>query len=107
MRRERRFSVYILASLSGTLYIGVTNSLMRRIGQHKAGEIDGFTKKYGVNRLIYFEEYGDVRAAIRREKQLKGWRREKKVALIESKNPGWIDLSADWYRTSPRQQPKT
>jgi putative endonuclease len=95
MRRQRRFYVYILASLSGTLYIGVTNSLMRRVAQHKAGAIDGFTMMYCVDRLIYFEEYGDVRAAIQREKQLKGWRREKKIALIESKNPGWIDLSSD------------
>jgi putative endonuclease len=74
---------------------------MRRIRQHKAGEIDGFSKKYGVNRLIYFEEFTDVRAAILREKQLKGWRREKKITLIESKNPSWVDLTAEWYRAVP------
>jgi putative endonuclease len=95
--RTYRFYVYILASLSGTLYIGVTNSVMRRVGQHKQGEIDSFTKTYGVNRLVYFEEFTDVRAAILREKQLKGWSRAKKVALVESKNPQWVDVSREWY----------
>jgi putative endonuclease len=78
---------------------------MRRLCQHRAGTIDGFTKKYGVNRLIYFEEYCDLHAAILREKQLKGWRREKKIALIQSKNPAWVDLRTKWYQAVPLQQP--
>ena len=92
----RTYYVYILASLSGVLYVGVTNNLERRVVQHKTKTGAQFTAKYNVNRLVYFEETNDVRAAIGREKQLKSWRREKKVALIMSANPGWDDLSANW-----------
>ncbi len=88
MTRTKRYYIYILASLSGTLYIGITSNLERRIIEHKEGLVPGFTKRYGVDRLVYFEIYSDVRNAIRREKQLKGWRREKKIALIERMNPG-------------------
>jgi putative endonuclease len=92
--------VYILGSISGTLYVGMTNNLYRRIWQHKQHEIEGFTKEYGVDRLLYWFSFDDVRNAIDGEKQLKGWRREKKIALIESMNPGWEDLSRGWYETS-------
>ena len=97
MRHEKHYYVYILASLSGTLYIGITNNLERRMLEHKEGLVEGFTSQYGVHRLIYFETYRDVRNAIRREKQLKGWRREKKIALIEKVNAGWKDLARAWY----------
>ncbi len=97
MSLEKRYYLYILASLSGTLYIGITNNLERRIVEHKQGLISGFTKQHRVYRLVYFEVYSDVRNAIRREKQLKGWRREKKIALIRSTNPGWKDLARAWY----------
>ncbi|MCG3148074.1 MAG: hypothetical protein PCFJNLEI_01516 [Verrucomicrobiae bacterium] len=92
----REYFTYILASKSGVLYIGVTNDLTRRLFEHQQKLIAGFTAKYNVNRLVYFESFGDVREAIAREKQLKGWRREKKIALIEHENPTWQDLSAAW-----------
>ncbi|MFZ3212345.1 MAG: GIY-YIG nuclease family protein, partial [Terriglobales bacterium] len=94
---SKKYYVYILASLSGTLYIGITDNLERRMVEHKEGLIPGFTKQYGVHRLVYFEVYSDVRNAIRREKQLKGWRREKKIALIRGTNPSWRDLARAWY----------
>ena len=92
------FWVYILTSPAGTLYVGITGYLDRRISQHKMDSIEGFTKKYKVHRLVYYETYGHVQNAIRREKQLKGWRREKKIALIEKSNPRWQDLSENWGR---------
>ncbi len=79
------------------LYIGVTNNLERRVLEHKRKLVPGFTRKYNVNRLVYFENWGDVRDAIAREKQIKGWVRAKKVALIIAKNPAWRDLSEGWY----------
>jgi putative endonuclease len=97
MSFEKRYYVYILASLSGTLYIGITNNLERRMVEHKEGLISGFTREYNVHRLVYFEVYRNVRNAIRREKQLKGWRREKKIALIKNTNPSWKDLAREWY----------
>ena len=96
-RREFRFYVYIVGSISGTLYIGMTNNLARRIWQHKQHEIAGFTAKYGVDRLLYFESFDDVRTAINREKQLKSWTRKKKIVLIETRNRSWIDLSQQWF----------
>ena len=78
------------------LYIGVTNNLERRLYEHRNGLVDGFTKKYRVHKLVYFETTNDVKSAIAREKVLKGWKREKKNLLIESLNPDWRDLSADW-----------
>lgn len=96
-KREYRFYTYILGSLSGTLYVGMTNNLIRRVWQHKQHELAGFTAKYGVDRLLYFESFDDVRKAIGREKQLKGWRREKKIALIAVQNPKWVDMSREWY----------
>ena len=86
--------VYILANWDhSVLYVGVTNDLTRRLYEHKNGLHEGFTKKYRVTNLVYFEQTGDVNAAIAREKQLKGWRREKKDALVEQMNPEWNDLS--------------
>jgi putative endonuclease len=87
------YYVYIVASISRTLYIGVTNDLRRRVYQHKMGNIPGFTARYKVNRLVYFESAEEAEAAIAREKQLKGWVRRRKLALIEAENPEWNDLS--------------
>ena len=92
----RSYYAYIMASRSGVLYIGVTNDIARRTSEHKAGYAQGFAGKYNINRLVYFEETSDIRTAIQREKQLKGWTRAKKVALVESVNPGWKDLSDGW-----------
>ena len=92
----RKYYVYILSSKrNGTLYIGMTNNLRRRVEEHKQGLIPGFTQKYKVNLLVYFEEYNDPRDAIAREKQLKWWRRKWKLELIESINPEWKDLTAE------------
>jgi len=89
----KTYSVYIMASASGVLYIGVTNDLDRRVFEHKKKRVPGFSARYNIHKLVYFETFGDVRAAITREKQLKGWLRARKVALIESTNPQWTDLS--------------
>ena len=88
----KSYYVYILASLSGVLYTGVTNDLLRRVWQHRNDAVDGFSKQYRVHRLVHFEQTPDVYGAIAREKQIKGWRRSKKVALIEAGNPGWEDM---------------
>ena len=90
------YYVYIMASPSRTIYIGVTNNLERRAYEHAQQLIPGFTSRYNVSRLVYFEQTSDIYAAISREKQLKGWRRAKKIALIEASNPDWRDLSIDW-----------
>ncbi|TAH33421.1 GIY-YIG nuclease family protein [Candidatus Saccharibacteria bacterium] len=93
----KEYYIYILASQPlGTLYIGVTNDLQRRVYEHKNGIIEGFTKKYGVHQLVYFEATNSVEAAIKREKQLKKWERAWKVRLIEKANLYWKDLSEDW-----------
>jgi putative endonuclease len=92
----RSFHVYIMASLSRCIYIGVTNDLLRRVAEHRRSAIPGFTRKYRVNRLVYFEQTADVRVAIAREKQLKRWPRWRKDRLIEQHNAGWEDLSAPW-----------
>ncbi len=96
-RTEREYFVYLLASRSGVLYVGVTNNLQRRVLEYRNGTVDGFTKRYRVDRLVWFESGGDVMAAIEREKQIKAWRREKKVALIVQANPAWDDLAQDWF----------
>jgi putative endonuclease len=89
----KTYWIYMLASaLGGTLYIGITNDLVRRIYEHRMGLADGFTKKYGIHRLVYFEQYNDVEAAIQREKRLKKWNRAWKIRLIEESNPDWLDL---------------
>lgn len=92
-----QYYVYIMTNRSKTLYTGVTNDLVRRVYEHKNKMVDGFTKKYNITKLVYFEETNDVQTAISREKQIKGWLRIKKIALIESVNPGWADLSEGWY----------
>jgi putative endonuclease len=93
MSKERSYWVYILASeISGTLYIGVTNDLGRRVYEHRKGLAESFTKKYHVHRLVYFEQHSDIEAAIQREKRLKKWNRSWKIRLIEETNPNWSDL---------------
>jgi putative endonuclease len=89
--------VYITASRSRTLYVGVTGDLVRRVPEHKGKVVPGFTDRYDIDRLVYFEEYSSPRDAIAREKQIKGRRRSKKIALIETANADWCDLSDGWY----------
>ncbi len=95
--RQHNYYVYIVASPSRTIYTGVTNDLERRMWQHKQQAVKGFTADYGVTRLVWFEEYRMIDDAIAREKQIKGWRREKKLTLVEVENPKWRDLSHDWF----------
>ena len=91
--REHRYYVYLLCSKPrGTLYIGLTNNLAKRVAQHKAKDFDGFTEKYTVDQLVYFEEYNSIHEAILREKRLKKWQREWKYALVEKNNPAWLDM---------------
>jgi len=98
MPHERRtYCAYIMGSLSGTLYIGMTGNLQKRVFEHKFHRIEGFTDKYQVERLLYWESFDEVQKAINREKQLKGWRRSKKIVLIESLNPHWVDLAREWF----------
>ena len=103
----KSYWVYIMSGRTRTLYVGVTNDIQRRHYEHRNRLVPGFTSKYRLDRLVYFEQHADIREAIEREKQIKSWRREKKVALIESLNPKWRDLSIDWYhgdRTRPRDK---
>jgi putative endonuclease len=94
--KDHEYFVYIVCSRTGTLYIGMTNSIYRRMLEHKRGEVGGFASKYHCDRLVYYEGFDDVHKAIGREKQLKGWIRAKKIVLIESKNPRWDDLAETW-----------
>jgi len=96
MRRVYEFFVYIMSSEWRTIYVGITNDLERRVREHKTKSVKGFTAKYDIDRLVYFEQYEDATQAIAREKQIKGWKRFKKVALIDSMNPEWKDLAAAW-----------
>jgi putative endonuclease len=89
--------VYIMTNKSRTLYVGVTTVLERRVYEHKQKLIPGFTSKYNITKLVWFEEFPDIEQAIEGEKRLKGWLRSKKIALIESQNPNWKDLSQGWY----------
>jgi putative endonuclease len=93
--------VYIIASRSHNLYTGVTNNLERRLLEHREGLIPGFAKRYKIHRLVYYESFGDIRAPIAREKQIKGWDRSKRVALIEANNPMWADLALSLF---PKQK---
>jgi putative endonuclease len=94
----RRGWIYILCGRTGTLYTGVTSNLYKRVLEHRNGIKSGFASKYDCNRLVYFEEFGDITIAIDREKQIKGWTRAKKIALIETKNLRWRDLAEHWGR---------
>jgi len=91
---QRSYWVYLLASRTRVLYVGVTNDLARRVAEHRAGTGGAFTRRYHVHRLVYAEEHSDVRDAIRREKTIKGWTRARKLALIDATNPAWDDLVA-------------
>jgi len=107
MQDPRRYFVYIMTNPSKTLYTGLTNSIRRRVREHKEKLIPRFTSKYNITRLVYFESYEDVHKAIEREKEIKSWTRAKRVALIESRNPRWDDLSREWdqpqtFRFVPR-----
>lgn len=93
----KQYYVYIMTNNSRTLYTGVTDDLVRRVYEHRNKLIEGFTRKYNITRLVYYEITSDVRAAIQREKQIKGWLRKKKIALIEAANPEWKDLGERWY----------
>ncbi len=96
MTASKDYYVYLMSNVSRTLYVGVTNDLQRRVYEHKQKLTPGFTRKYNLTLLVYFETTSDIRAALTREKQIKGWLRAKKVALIESINPNWLDLSTEW-----------
>lgn len=96
----RQYCVYIMASSSKVIYIGVTNNLERRVYEHKNHLVKGFTHKYSITKLVYYEETNDVIAAISREKQIKAWLRKRKLDLVESMNPTWKDLAKDWYESS-------
>lgn len=96
MSGEKRYYVYIMSSRSLNLYVGVTNSIYQRALQHKKGEVEGFTKRYRINRLVYYETFKYIGNAIARETQIKGWSRDKKLALIKAMNPTWQDLADGW-----------
>ncbi|MGA9963738.1 MAG: GIY-YIG nuclease family protein [Terriglobales bacterium] len=106
MSAEKHYYVYIMASRSLNLYTGVTNSIYHRALQHKSGEIDGFTKKYNINRLVYYETFEHIGNAIAREKQVKAWTRAKRLALIKPINPTWQDLAEDWGAKGELQIPR-
>jgi len=94
----RQYCVYLLTNFTNSvIYTGMTGDLITRVRQHRERWAQGFTKRYAVWKMVYFEQYADPLSAIAREKQIKAWRREKKVRLIDSANPAWEDLSADWY----------
>ena len=94
---SKEYYVYIMTNKSRTLYTGVTNDLMRRVHEHKNKLVKGFTSKYNIQYLVFYESTTDVHAALAREKQIKGWLRSKKIALIDSMNPTWKDLSEEWF----------
>ncbi len=96
-RRDYNFYVYIMASMSGTLYIGMTNNLIRRVSEHKEGKVKGFNKRYACNKLVYYEHHKYVYNAIEREKEIKKWRREKKHIIIKTINPHWNDLYKELF----------
>lgn len=96
---QRQYHVYIMSSHRRVLYVGVTNDLARRVSQHKSGALEGFTKRYKVTQLVYAEACNYIEDALRREKEIKGWRREKKLELVLGLNPQWNDLSVEWNLT--------
>jgi len=95
---DKTFYIYIMASKSGTLYVGMTNNIKRRVFEHRNHLVPGFTDKYSIDRLLHVETFANSASAINREKQIKAWRREKKVKLIDSQNPAWNDLSEGRYQ---------
>ena len=101
---NRNYFVYILSSRSHTLYTGVTNNVMRRVMEHRQGLVVGFTSKYRIHRLLHVETFDEINSAIRREKEIKSWRRAKREALIEAHNPTWVDLIAEWVPPYPREK---
>jgi len=100
------YFVYIVANRSHNLYTGVTNNLERRIVEHREGLVPGFTKRYRIHRLVYYEAFGDISAAIAREKQIKGWDRKKRISLIEADNPSWLDLAESLFPKLQKQIPR-
>ena len=96
-----QYYVYIMSNWSRVLYVGVTNNLARRVLEHRTKIVAGFTSRYNVTQLVYYEATEDVRTAIEREKQIKGWLRQKKISLIESMNPDWRDLSLEFMESPP------
>ena len=98
---EGSYFTYMMASRSHTIYVGITGDLRKRVFQHKWKEHGGFTARYNCDRLVWFERHQYAQRAIAREKEIKGWRRSRKIALIESLNPGWVDLGRDWYDCEP------
>src|SRR5258708_28631596 len=106
MREEKRYYVYIMASRSLTFYTGVTGDIHHRALQHRAGKVEGFTKKYHINRLVYYETFKYVNNAIAREKQIKAWTRAKRLALIKTMNPAWQDLADGWGEPTELQIPR-
>ena len=100
---ERFYYVYIMASRSRVIYTGMTNHVRKRTWEHRQGVVPGFTRDYNVHRLVYFEQFRDVRVAISREKEIKSMRRERKIKLIESVNPTWEDLAELWFEASERE----
>ena len=96
-----QYYVYIMTNRRGTLYTGITNDLLRRVYEHKEKLVDGFTNKYNISVLVHYQSTSDVQSAIAREKQIKGWLRSKKIALIKSINPEWKDLAEGWYESKP------
>ncbi|MEX0608687.1 MAG: GIY-YIG nuclease family protein [Balneolaceae bacterium] len=93
---KKLYYVYMMSNVSRMIYTGMTSDLELRVYQHKNKLVEGFTKKYNLHKLVYYDDTDDVSFAIKREKEIKGWRREKKIALIESMNPNWNDLAKDW-----------
>jgi putative endonuclease len=105
LKFERRYYVYLMASRSLNLYTGITDNINRRALEHKNGAFDGFTKRYNINRLVYYEVFKYVDNAIARERQIKAWTRAKSIALIKSLNPTWQDLSEGWGEKTELQIP--
>jgi putative endonuclease len=104
--RFKTHYVYMMASRSLNFYTGITNSIYNRALQHKQGDVDGFTKRYNINRLVYYETFTQIGNAIAREKQIKSWTRAKRIALIKSKNPAWQDLAEGWGERFGLQIPR-
>jgi len=95
---QKGYFVYIMSSQRRVLYVGITNNLPLRVWQHKTRVLEGFTSRYNITQLVYYESFDDVHKAIHREKEIKGWVRQKKIGLIESVNPKWKDLSTGWHK---------